>query len=72
LLGVLYVAFSYRDTSDYFSYHLLLIAVRLTIFISLITNTVHMLLLLVLSGLLFVFLRLKSGGGDRAELTKIM
>jgi len=28
-----------------------------------------MLLLLVLSGLLFMLLRLKSGGGDRAELS---
>jgi hypothetical protein len=48
---------------------LLLIAVGYTLFISLITSTVHMLLLLVLSGLLFMLLRLKSGGGDRAELS---
>lgn len=43
--------------------------VRLSMFI-LVTSTVHMLLWLVLSGLLFMFLRLKSGGGDRAELAK--
>jgi hypothetical protein len=61
-----------RGSCSVYCTWLFLIAVRLTIFISLITNTVHMLLLLVLSGLLFVFLRLKSGGGDRAELTKNM